>query len=68
MSIRNFKADCFVASLCPCTIKLLELMSSFDYFFADLLMCIGVCYIKWLDIQKHLYYVHCNGCDVVYTS
>jgi hypothetical protein len=48
--------------------KLLELMLKFDYFFADLLLYFGVCYIKWLDIQKHLYYVHYNSCDVVYTS
>jgi hypothetical protein len=48
--------------------KLLELMLTFDYLFADLLVCVAVCYIKWLDIQKHVYYVHCNGFDVVYTS
>jgi len=47
--------------------KLVELMLTY-YLYADLLVYDGVCYIKWLDIQKHLYYVHCNGYDVVYTS
>jgi hypothetical protein len=27
-----------------------------------------MCYIKWLHIQKHLYYVHCNGYDDVFNS
>jgi len=48
--------------------KLVELMLTFHYLFADSLVCVVVCYIKWLDIQKHLYYVHCNGYDFVYTS
>jgi hypothetical protein len=58
----------FVAFLYPRALKLLVLMLRFDYLFADLLVYVWLCYIKWLDIQKHLYYVHCNGYNVVYTS
>jgi hypothetical protein len=55
----------FVAYLYPVDKKLVEVILTSDYLFVDLLVYVGVCYIKWLDIQKHLYYVHYNGCDVV---
>jgi len=36
---------CFVASSYPRAMKLLELILTFDYLFADLLVYVGMCYI-----------------------
>jgi len=66
--LSNLEHISFVAPLYPHPMKLLELMLTSEYLFADLLVYTTVCYIKCLDIQKLLYYVHFNGCNVVYTS
>jgi len=53
--VRNLKQISFVASLNTRAMKLLELVLTVIICFLVYWCYVAVCYIKLLDIQKHLY-------------